>query len=115
MVGKSGRIKAEIEVRDATIGGRVEGRVQARERVELETGSQFLGDVQAKTFMIQDGVFFQGNCSMGEAEVVPKAAQSARRSSFVGASRSSPVSRGTQSGAMRPAVQPISGHRLSSW
>jgi len=71
IVGKSGNVKAEIEVRYAHVAGRVEGRIQARELVELETGSHLEGDVHAKSFMIQDGVFFQGNCSMGEAATVP--------------------------------------------
>jgi len=66
LVAKSGRIKGEIETRDASVAGRVEGKIFAKERVELQTGSHLEGDVQARTFMIQDGVFFQGNCSMGE-------------------------------------------------
>ena len=66
VVGPQGKLKAEIEVRDATISGRVEGKIQARERVELAAGSHFTGDVHSKSFMIQDGVFFEGNCSMGD-------------------------------------------------
>ena len=66
VVGPEGKLKAEIDVRDATISGRVEGKIEARERVELAAGSHFIGDVHSKSFMIQDGVFFEGNCSMGE-------------------------------------------------
>ena len=68
VVGRTGRLKAEIDVQSASIGGRVEGRVFAKERVELQTGSHFLGDVHSRSFVIQDGVFFQGNCTMGEAQ-----------------------------------------------
>ncbi len=68
VVGKTGRLKAEIDVQSATIAGRVEGRVFAKERVELQMGSHFLGDVHSRSFVIQDGVFFQGNCSMGEGQ-----------------------------------------------
>jgi cytoskeletal protein CcmA (bactofilin family) len=66
-VGKSGRVKAEVECVVATIAGRMEGKIFAKGRVELQGGSHFEGDVHAKSFMIQEGVFFQGNCSMGEA------------------------------------------------
>jgi cytoskeletal protein CcmA (bactofilin family) len=66
VVGKSGRVKGEVEAHEATISGRIEGRVTAQERVHLQTGSHVEGDIHAKSFMIQDGVFFQGNCSMGE-------------------------------------------------
>ena len=68
VVGKTGRLKAEMDVQNATIAGRVEGRIFAKERVELQTGSHFLGDVHSRSFVIQDGVFFQGNCTMGEAQ-----------------------------------------------
>jgi len=67
IVGKTARVKADLEVGSATIGGWVEGRVFAKERVELETSSHLKGDVHAKSFVIQDGCFFQGNCTMGEA------------------------------------------------
>lgn len=67
VVGKTGRVKAELEVGSAMVAGWVEGRVFARERVELATHSHLKGDVHAKSFVIQDGCFFQGNCSMGEA------------------------------------------------
>ena len=66
IVGKNGKVKAEINVREAQVSGRVEGVIHATERVELEAGSHLEGDIHAKSFMIQDGVFFQGNCSMGQ-------------------------------------------------
>ena len=65
-VGRTGRIKADLDVGSATIAGNVEGKVVAKGRVELQTDSHLKGDVQAKSFVIQDGCFFQGNCTMGE-------------------------------------------------
>jgi cytoskeletal protein CcmA (bactofilin family) len=76
IIGRSARVKADLDVGSATIGGRVEGRIYAKERVELETNSHLKGDVHAKSFVIQDGCFFQGNCAMGEAH------DSTRRPSF---------------------------------
>lgn len=72
IIGKSGKVKAEVDVRNATVAGRMVGRIHARERVELETGSHLEGDVQSQSFMIQDGVFFQGNCSMGDSRPAAK-------------------------------------------
>jgi cytoskeletal protein CcmA (bactofilin family) len=68
IVGKGGTVKAEVEVGEAVIGGRVVGRVRASERVELQTGSRMEGDVFTQSFMIQDGVFFRGSCHMGKEE-----------------------------------------------
>lgn len=65
-IGKAGKVKAEIEAHDAVVAGHLQGKIFAQDRVELQGGSHFVGDVHAKSFMIQDGVFFQGNCTMGE-------------------------------------------------
>jgi cytoskeletal protein CcmA (bactofilin family) len=65
IVGKTGLVKADIEAGSAEIAGRVVGRVSAQERVVLLGGSRLEGDVQASSFKIEDGAFFQGNCVMG--------------------------------------------------
>ncbi len=67
IVGKNGRVKADLDVGSAIIAGQVEGQVFAKERVELKTASHLKGDVHAQSFVIQDGCFFQGNCTMGNA------------------------------------------------
>jgi len=67
VVGKSGRVKADLDVGSTLIGGKVEGSVRAKDRVELQTASILKGDVHAKSFVIQDGCSFQGNCTMGNA------------------------------------------------
>ena len=67
IVGKNGRVKADLDVGSVVIAGQVEGRVFAKERVELKTASHLKGDVHAQSFVIQDGCFFQGNCTMGNA------------------------------------------------
>ena len=69
VVGKTGNVRAGLNVREATVSGKVKGKIVARDRVELQTGARLEGDVFAKSFMIEEGVFFQGNCSMGEEPV----------------------------------------------
>jgi cytoskeletal protein CcmA (bactofilin family) len=65
-VGPSGVIKADVSTDSAAIGGRIRGRVRARGKVVLLRGARLEGDVHANTFQIEDGAFFQGNCTMGE-------------------------------------------------
>ncbi|MDZ4803307.1 MAG: polymer-forming cytoskeletal protein [Candidatus Eisenbacteria bacterium] len=66
IIGKTGSVRAGISAREILVAGKVRGKVLAKERVELQTGARLEGDVIAKSFMIEEGVFFQGNCSMGE-------------------------------------------------
>ncbi|MBD3334101.1 MAG: hypothetical protein GF355_01130 [Candidatus Eisenbacteria bacterium] len=68
VVGPSGVLTAEIHVQDAMVAGRIQGKIVAKGRVELRKGSRFEGDVHSAVFKIEDGAFFQGNCSMGETQ-----------------------------------------------
>ncbi|MDR4506391.1 MAG: polymer-forming cytoskeletal protein [Candidatus Scalindua sp.] len=63
-VGKTGGIKANIKVKNATIEGRVDGNIIATERVELKQKAQLLGDLKARTLVIEEGVVFVGQCDV---------------------------------------------------
>jgi len=64
VVGKDGRVKADIQVKHAIIGGTVLGNIEADDKLELQSGSRLEGDIRTKRLVIDEGVFFEGNCSM---------------------------------------------------
>lgn len=72
IVGKSGRVKVnEAKVKDAIVAGNFEGKLWAENRVELEKGANFKGEITCKILVIEEGVTFNGSCSMGK-EISPK-------------------------------------------
>jgi cytoskeletal protein CcmA (bactofilin family) len=65
-----GAVRGDLTAERARIAGRIEGDVHVRDALELRTGAHLRGDVYARSFRIQDGAIFQGNCHMGrEASV----------------------------------------------
>ena len=66
-VGASGVVEAEVEGRNVTVAGRVKGRIYAEGKVVLLSGSHVEGDIHAQSLKIEDSVFFQGGCVMGES------------------------------------------------
>ncbi len=64
IVGKTGTVKADVKVKNATIEGRLDGNLEAAEKVELKQNAQLLGDLQAKTLVIEEGVVFVGQCNV---------------------------------------------------
>ena len=56
VVGKSGKIKAEVETRRATIAGILSGEINAQEGVKLQAGSHFEGNIFTKNLIIEEGV-----------------------------------------------------------
>jgi cytoskeletal protein CcmA (bactofilin family) len=64
IVGKTGSVKANVKVKNATIEGRLDGNIEAAEKVELKQNAQLIGDLQAKTLVIEEGVVFVGQCNV---------------------------------------------------
>jgi len=67
-VGHEGRIKGEISVAQAVIGGTINGTIRAENQLELQNGSRVEGDIFTRSLVIEEGVFFQGHCSMSGKE-----------------------------------------------
>jgi cytoskeletal protein CcmA (bactofilin family) len=62
VVGKSGKVRAEVETKLATIAGTMNGEVNAKEGVKLQSGSHFEGNIYTKNLVIEEGVYFDGGC-----------------------------------------------------
>ncbi len=76
VIGKDGRVKAEIKVKSAVVGGTVIGNIDAKEKIELQAGSRVEGDIKTIRLVIDEGVFFEGNCKMspeGRSDMKPSA------------------------------------------
>lgn len=65
IIGKSGIVKAEVKVKNAVIGGKLIGNIVAANKIELQSGSHVEGDISTARLVIDEGVFFEGNCKMG--------------------------------------------------
>lgn len=65
VVGKTGVVKGDIRVKNAIVGGKVLGNIKAENKIELQSGSHVEGDIQTRRLVIDEGVFFEGSCSMG--------------------------------------------------
>jgi cytoskeletal protein CcmA (bactofilin family) len=66
IVGKDSLIKGDVVCRSAIIGGTVEGNLNVQEIVEFQSGARMLGDIMCKGLIVQEGVFFEGNCRMSQ-------------------------------------------------
>ena len=69
VIGKTGVVHADVRVKNAIIGGQLYGNIIAENKIELQSGSHVEGDIKTKRLVIDEGVFFEGNCSMGAKKV----------------------------------------------
>lgn len=65
-VGNGGEIIGEIQVKNAIVGGRIEGDVVVEEKLILESTSYLNGNLKANKLIIDEGAFFSGKSQMGK-------------------------------------------------
>jgi cytoskeletal protein CcmA (bactofilin family) len=71
-VREGGEVEGEIRATNVAVEGRLEGRIDAGERVELRAASRVKGDITAKSLAIADGAFFQGQVRMRDGGEEPR-------------------------------------------
>jgi len=64
ILGETAVIHGKLGVDALILNGRVEGEVNAKERVEIHSKGKIYGTIMAPILVIQDGGIFEGNCKM---------------------------------------------------
>ena len=64
IIGQSGSFTGRARGRQVVVIGKFEGELIGTDRVELQKGARMDGDVLTRSFVIEPGVWFQGQCRM---------------------------------------------------
>lgn len=64
IIGETAEVQGDIMVNIAIIRGKVNGKIEARTRIEVYPPARIEGDIQSRAVSIQSGVIFNGNCTM---------------------------------------------------
>jgi cytoskeletal protein CcmA (bactofilin family) len=59
-VGPNGRVHANITAKNVTVGGILDGNIQAAERTEFRRTAVVNGDVETRRIAIEEGAYFKG-------------------------------------------------------
>lgn len=65
--GESSELKGEIKARNIILNGKAEGKIFVTEKLRLEPKSKLVGDLTAKTLVIDEGAIFEGRSYMGNS------------------------------------------------
>lgn len=75
IVGESGVIEADVKVREALVSGRIIGDLVAEEKVHLQSQATFIGKIQTKVLVVEEGAVFKAECDAGgEIQVAERGA-----------------------------------------
>jgi len=65
VIGKQGLVSGDIMTQDAVISGRVEGKLVAASRLELQATSHIEGEVHTRRMQLAEGAVLNGSVHMG--------------------------------------------------
>lgn len=65
-IGPNGRVKADVSARDIIVRGRVDGKVAAREKVQLWSTGHVIGEISAERLVIEDGAVLRGRAEIAK-------------------------------------------------
>ena len=71
-VGPNGQVRASVEAKGVVVQGKLDGNVQASERVELRKSAVVTGDIATKRISIEEGAYLKGKVDIqGNAQPKP--------------------------------------------
>lgn len=68
-IGPNGNVKADLNAREIIVRGKVEGKVIARDRLQIGSTGEITGEVQTNRLAIEDGATLRGKVEAGKLEV----------------------------------------------
>lgn len=66
LLGRQGEVKGDLHAREVVLGGKVEGKVVADERVEIQGTALVTGDVHTKSIIVLEGGRINGAVRMDD-------------------------------------------------
>jgi cytoskeletal protein CcmA (bactofilin family) len=67
-IGDQGEVLGKVDGQIITIGGKVEGMINAKEKLILESKADLKGDVFTKILVVEAGARFDGKSNMGQSK-----------------------------------------------
>ncbi len=71
VLGESGKVKGEINCKNADISGKIDGKIVISDLLALKPSSFIEGDIVANKLAIEPGAKFTGNCTMNGGDQKP--------------------------------------------
>lgn len=63
-IGPNGRVKANVTACAVVVQGKLEGNIQASDRVDLKRSAVVTGDIAAQRISIDEGAYFKGRVNI---------------------------------------------------
>lgn len=99
VVGKDGSVHGDLMTQDAIVGGRVNGKVVAESRLELQATCVVEGEIKARRLKLDEGGQINGTVQVGDIKTPSSSSTSSSMSSSTPSAKS-----GSQTSSPQPAA-----------
>lgn len=79
-LGDGAVVNGNIAAQSVVVRGKVNGNVNAKEKIELKTKTELFGDIRASKLVVEEGVTFVGKTEVNPNKVTPTPPPPARSS-----------------------------------
>jgi cytoskeletal protein CcmA (bactofilin family) len=67
-VGPNGQVKASVDAKGVIVQGKLDGNIQASDRVELRKSAVVNGDIATQRISIEEGAFLKGKVEINRTD-----------------------------------------------
>ena len=72
-LGESAVITGNLNVQSVVVRGKVNGNINAKEKIEIKSKAELFGDIRATKLIVEEGVTFVGRTEVNPNKVTPTA------------------------------------------
>ncbi len=94
-IGPNGDVKADLNAREIIVRGKVEGKITARDKLQIWSTGQITGEVQTDRLAIEDGALLRGKVEAGKQITKPAETKAAAATATSKTSQSTGLNSGT--------------------
>jgi len=74
-LGDSAVVTGNINVQSVVVRGKVNGNINAKEKIEIKAKAELFGDIRASKLVVEEGVTFVGRTEVNPNKVTPTPAR----------------------------------------
>jgi cytoskeletal protein CcmA (bactofilin family) len=63
-IAPNGNVRASVKAKEIDVLGSLQGNVEGADKIYIRNGARFLGDIQARGIVIEDGGFIRGKVDL---------------------------------------------------
>ena len=71
VVGEGAQVNASIHAGVVVISGTVHGNITAERKIDIHASGRLFGNISTPSLVIEEGVVFEGSCTMGQVAEQP--------------------------------------------